>query len=492
MTQIARPLPEAAADDAMQTLTVQWYNTLVAALNLDANSFQLVQAAQPLGTTSTSLWQYFDSVPPLSLNQVFSSSRFNSVYQNYRAVVNTIVPQQGSQWADVMGDGLAAWNTYKKEKVTADLLKSNGGLVGVFDEWADLNLDDARAGQAKTLFRQLRNGVVTLAVNAVNDPAYVDTSGVPKFDVTIDDLRAALTHAPAQRVTFDSATASKDGSHTWAHGEVSGSYEFFRANAGGQFDQINSKTSGARVTVEVSFDRYLSFAARPSLWFSSAALNLAYANRDNTVWPAGQHPDWNDTFGEHGNLRRFAAELVVVDGLTATITSEATYASDERRLIEASASAGVWPFFSASGEGGHSTAVTFDDAGRMTVTVTTPKGNPAVLGVNVLPIDRLVTLTRAEDPTAPLVTYLVGPGGSKGWATDPIPTSLTVVNPATNRGNGRYRVKVGTRTYEESLRPGTGHTYHNFIRQACSVRNIGDVPLEVTIPGPGAGADVEV
>lgn len=43
------------AQQAVQTLTAQWYNAVIAGLSLDASTFQLVQGNQLLGATSTTM-----------------------------------------------------------------------------------------------------------------------------------------------------------------------------------------------------------------------------------------------------------------------------------------------------------------------------------------------------------------------------------------------------------------------------------------------------
>ncbi|MEB0302418.1 hypothetical protein, partial [Mucilaginibacter sp. 5C4] len=90
---------------------------------------------------------------------------------------------------------------------------------------------------------------------------------------------------------------------------------------------------------------------------------------------------WDKAFGAAGFLQRMATALVVADGINITIVSAATFSTSDQTTITAAASGGFWPFFSASGQGGSSTTVTFDDQGRMTATTSSPLGNPQILGV---------------------------------------------------------------------------------------------------------------
>jgi len=381
-----------ASDEAMNALQNKWYNAAIKGLGLDANSFQFFQAQRPLGSTSEQLWTVFDSVPPRSLTQTQVLTGGNSFFANYESVVLTILPQGGSQFEDVMGDDLAAWNEYRKSLKPGDL--PTGGVLQAFKDWAQLNLSPVKAAKAYAIFKQLQNGVVPRAVNAVLDDGNL-LDGGPTYEGTIDALKAALDHGRSFSFNFDSSTESGDVSHTWAKGEIGGAYEFFSGEAGGGWDKLSQKAATAKVTITVAFDKVAVMTVVPGKWYHSDALNLAYKHADNTVWPAGQAPTWDDLFSEFGSLQRLAVEVVAFDGMALTMSSEATYSSEEREMIKASASVGFWPFFRASGEGGHETDTTFNDKGQMAVKSSVPRGNPALLGVNVLPIGQVIAKQEA-------------------------------------------------------------------------------------------------
>ena len=371
-------------DDAMNALQSKWYNTLVAGLGLNPNTFQLLQSSEPLPSTSSGIWNIFNSIPPDTLTQVFSQSSFNSFHDTYKAVVMNLIPPDGAQFRQTLGDAYPDWQAYLKT------LKPGTTVIDAFNEWAQTHLDPGTATKAYIQYQQLLNGTVGMAVKNVLNPAYIDANNGPMFSKSIQNLRDELPQAPARTLSFDSATASSDVSHTWASGSVSGAFEFFRGGAGGSFDQMTQRASSSRITVQASFGRVLSFAAAPGGWYNSAALSLGYRNSDNTVWTPGQQPDWESTFGSNGNLQRLSTELLVVDGIDATIPSSAAYSVSVQKKITASASAGFWPFFSASASGGHQTKVSFDSSGSMTLHITQPRGNPQVLGVNVLPIQQVL------------------------------------------------------------------------------------------------------
>src|SRR6185436_13743645 len=133
--------------------------------------------------------------------------------------------------------------------------------------------------------------------------------------------RSAVKQAPAGGYKFDSKTASSNISHTWAQGSINGAFRFLWGGGGSSYDKINEQFGSSDVTIDVKFKHVLAFAAGPLQvetfvgdkkypgWFSSAALNYAYQNKGNDVWPVDGSASWAATFGDNGNLKRFATNL---------------------------------------------------------------------------------------------------------------------------------------------------------------------------------------
>ena len=371
---------KSAGDEAMDTLQDQWYNALVSGLSLDSDSFQIVQGSNPLGNTSKEVWNTFNSVPPHSLSHVFDGSEVNEFYADYKAVLNSLKYQSGDQWAEMLGDKIYEWRKYK---MAHEDQIGEKGLLPVFRTWAEINLDPNERTRAVAAFEQASHGPIAEAQAAVFNPQYIDPDLGPKFSLTVKDLTDALAKGQKRTINFDSQTASKDVEHTWAQGEASGVIEFFTGGASGSYDHLTEKASSSRVTIDATFDSVVARPAKPGGWFHSDALNIAYTTKDNTVWQSGVKPTWETTFGDEGNLKRLATEMVAVDGIEATITSHASYSEEERKQIEGSASVSYWPFGSFHASAGYSSDVSFDDQGTMTVKISVAKGNPGILGVNV-------------------------------------------------------------------------------------------------------------
>ena len=386
-----------AADQAMQTLNARWYNTMTAGLNLSSQTFQIYQSNVLLGNMSNDLWAIFDTIPPLSVTHQAEPSQINRFSDDYGGVINTVLPAGAAQWKITMGDSYADWVAY-----LADYRKSKPqppiDMMVLFRDWAQLNLPDpATAQRAITQYSQILHGVIATAQSR-----FIGAGEVYAYNKSIADLRAQVKQAPSGKYTFNSATASSDLSHTWAQSSSGGGFGFLWGGGGSSSrDSINNKFSTANVLIDVSFSHVLALPAGPLMtstfigdktypgWFSSEAFAYAYQNKGNDVWPVDGAATWESTFGKNGNLKRFATSIVVADEITMTMTSAATYSSDEREAIRSESGGGFWPFYNTRSSSGSDTSVTFNDQGNMTVTVKSPAGSPLILGVNVLPIEQI-------------------------------------------------------------------------------------------------------
>lgn len=373
-----------SGNQAMTKLSTQWYNTLVTGLKLDPNQFQLLQPAAPLGATSDALWAYFNNLPPASLVNNLDVSGGNRFYEDYQAVVSQLRSQQGDLFRTDLGDSYTDWMAYVKTLSPAPALKD---LPNVFRNWAAINAPDV-AQKGTNDLRAWANDPILLAQDAVTNQSGFK-NGIPNFSRTIADLRVAIGQAPGSSIGFDSSTASSDASKTWAGGTVSGAYDIFFGGASASYSTESAKATSSRIVVSANFSNALTFATGPGSWYSSAALAMAYATKDNTLWNLGT-PSWDSTFGPKGNMLRFVASLIVVDGIDMTITSDAQFSTSEQTNIKASLSVGVWPFFRADASGGYSSQASFSSSGAMTIRTTSPKGNPVVLGANVVSVSQFV------------------------------------------------------------------------------------------------------
>jgi hypothetical protein len=254
-------------------------------------------------------------------------------------------------------------------------------LPDVFFSWATIHCPGS-ASRGRNDLEAMLDDPIALAQQAVLDRTRF-VNGVPDFGATIEDLRDAVAQAPSASFHLDSATQSADTSDSWARTEIGGVWDFFSGGGSGDWAEAQAKAAASHVTISVAFQHALSFPAEPGNWYSSAALASAYATRDNTLWKAGATPNWTSTFGPKGNMQRFLTELIVVDGISTTMSSAAGFTNTEEKEIKSEAEAGIFPFFLAEASGGATSSVSFDDDGTMTLTSTSPAGNPIVLGAVV-------------------------------------------------------------------------------------------------------------
>jgi len=382
-----------SVQDAMTILTEQWYNAIVTGLSLSPDNFQLYQSSESTGATSDWIWNILDAIPPKSINNYYNPNQGNNFSQDYQAVIAQLKPNSDNSFQMCMGDYYNQWLSYLKSSDCPDtIFNSPDDMSAGFKKWAMINAP-SQMNCSASLIASFYNDVVTIA-NTMFASAQAAGKGYA-YNTTIEDLNNALQSAPAKSFEMDSKTASSDVSHTWASGGMSVFYDLFSFGGGAGYDKLTTKATSAGLNIKADFKHVTTLPGAPlakastdpilsqyTPWYNSAAFARAFSTKDNTVWKNGS-PSWESTFGPNGNMQRVANAIVVVDGIDVTITSNTTYSTSEQETIKAQASVGFWPFFRASGSGGSSTSVSFSDSGAMTVKISSPAGNPQLLGVLV-------------------------------------------------------------------------------------------------------------
>jgi hypothetical protein len=380
------------AQQAMNALNAQWYNAVITGCHLDPATFQLMQGNVPLGSTSETLWNMLDVVPPLSISSYFNPSQGNIFSSDYGIVINNLKEQNSNKFMNDMGDYYSQWRAYLKTNPTIP----QGGIIALFNNWSQLNMPPDQAQQCYTDYQQIAQGAVPTAVQMWLNAG---GAGAPKaYNATIQQLKSALQSAPPANFSLNTSTESSDISHTWAQAEGGFLFDLFEIGAEGSYDHLSQSLAESGLQINVQFQRLVTFAAGPlsktssdpilsgyQPWYNSGTLNLAYQNNNNTVWN-NTPPTWDNTFGPNGNMLRTASALVVVDGITITTMSLNSVSTSDQTTIKTAVEGGFWPFFEAEGSGGWSHTATFDSEGIMTVNSTCPAGNPQILGVIVTPI----------------------------------------------------------------------------------------------------------
>jgi hypothetical protein len=381
-------------NEAMQTLTAQWYNAMVTGLGLSDQEFQIYQGPSSFVMTSQSLWNMLNAVPPTAVNNYFSPGQVNNFSSDYNLILGALIGTSDTDFQSCMGDYFTKWQTYfEKNKPSPFTAKT---VSDVFRQWAMVNAPG-------------KTGCVTGLTKFFIDPInlaivkFADADGKYAWDKTIDALQLALAGGASKSFTLNSKTGSSDLKHTWAKASGSVLFDLFSFGGSGSYDKITTKAISAGLIIQADFEKFTTFAAGPLAqpnstdpvlkdflpWYESAALAKAYSTKDNTVWNKQSPITWEKAFGGTGFLQRIAAALVAAEGISVTITSTATFSSSEQTEIREAAKSGFWPFFRASGESGSTNTVTFDAKGSFTLNNEIPLGNPQVLGILQEPMSRL-------------------------------------------------------------------------------------------------------
>jgi len=373
------------SEQAMQQKTASWYNFLATALNLDPQTFQLVQASMPLGATSVPLFQMADSIPPNSVNFYFDSSQWNRFSSDYQQMLEALLDPTSNQLQQILGDQYAAWNTYKINFFTQNPTTTKT-VAQVFDTWANTlsPLPPNTISQAEAvLASQGISPLLTARQNFANQAYYLQ--GQPMYNQAIADIQAAIVRGESATINFNSATSSSDVSHTWAEGGLGGLFDFFEGEGGAEYEAINQKASAANVLITGTISKMVSVPIGPGAWFTPGVFNNAYQNKDNNyVWDPASQTTWETCFGSNGSMQRVIGSLVVIDGVDITITSQASYSSSDYTSIKTEAEVGFWPFFFAEEDSTVTHTVTLNNDASLSVRIQSNIGNPKILGVNVL------------------------------------------------------------------------------------------------------------
>ncbi|MEP0824070.1 MAG: hypothetical protein HRF40_01140 [Nitrososphaera sp.] len=374
-----------SSNQAAENLQNQWYNTLKTAVGGNGN-FQMIQPNNPIPPQATNdqIWQYFNNLPPVSLNHNLTLSGGNQFYTDYAAVLSQLQSNALTNFQNVLGSYYPMWQQYL---AGLNPFPSLQDLPNVFYQWAVVNAPSVAGPGRSAYSAALLDPIFAAQTAALNTNNFVNS--VPNFTQGVTQLFQQIPAGGPVTINFDSSTASSNVTNTWAKGNTGIFFGIF-----GESDKSTSELSqqfaSSRVAGTISFQKLITFVADPpglpTGWYSSAALHQAYAaNTGGAPWMQGANPNWESTFGPNGNMQWFTASLVVADGVTVQMTSYAKYSSTQQTQIKQSSSTGLWPFYWKSGSSSFSQTITFNSDSTMTYTQSSAPGNPLIIGAFVLP-----------------------------------------------------------------------------------------------------------
>ncbi|MGY4831992.1 hypothetical protein [Burkholderia pyrrocinia] len=191
----------------------------------------------------------------------------------------------------------------------------------------------------------------------------------PTWNVDYTGFIRQLAKAPDVKFPFSSEAEPNAGFWgIWGGSEpISGpSAQFAAGDVSGQFE----------------FKHVLLFSPTPANWYVSSALSLAHATTSGSPWKPGSPINWQSTFGPQGNMQHFVAGLLVVSDMDVEYTSSTALSKVDQQLIQDNQTAGMWPYY--LNRAATSTQIRFNNAGQMTVGITSELDAPIVLAASVL------------------------------------------------------------------------------------------------------------
>lgn len=359
-----------------------FYNALSQGLGFSSSTpFQMVQPSPPLAASTTQnplLWDYFNSIPPDSLTHSYVPGGGAQFAANYAAMLSALISPTSTFAADVGADCNARWLAHLNGLTPTPSL---GQWPGLFREWAMMNGFEDVANKGSTDLSDDLLDPIAAAGMAMSSYA-----GKPyDWDAGYNDLVQQLAAAPSRAFTISSSSMNLDVTSNWANNDSDG---FFGLWGGSDSSSSESSTfAESDVTVTANFDHVTQFAPVPGTWYNSAAMALAFENQTGAPWKDPNAAiNWGTTFGPGGDLQRFAVNLIVVTGMTISVTSNASFSTEQQSNINNNSGAGMWPFYDSDGSSGSASKVHFGQDGSMTVTIASTSANPIVIGVIVEPI----------------------------------------------------------------------------------------------------------
>jgi hypothetical protein len=420
-----------ASDDTLHNLTAQWYNSLTTALSLSPSDFQLAQGELLTPTSTERLWDMMNQIPTESIAQYYTPATTNTFSSDYQSMMSYLHAPAQKAFQDAMGDNYAEWKAaataYLMDPANAAAIKAAGGaaqaLLAYFGTWSAINLDPGTAAECTTLYAA-----------TYDNPVYIGSlvlfnlkpgAAIP-YTVSHSQLISDLGQGPSVSFAMDSETESSELTNSWTSSTSSdGGTYFYSTSSSSAATDFTQTFASSGVTVQTTYQHVLTVPVQALAtgtvvegattylpWFYPAALATAYQDPGSDLW--SDTAQWARFFGPTGALQYVATALIVVDGVTHTVTSDATYSTAEQTYAhsQSSSSYGCWPYYvSNSSSSTTQTSTTFDDAGHMTVTTTSPVGNPLVIGVLVSPIKDLETALAAAAEATPQVAKQPSPVG---------------------------------------------------------------------------------
>lgn len=388
------------AQNLLANLAGLYYQQLAKQLN-NPNGFQVATGSTQVMDQPT-LNSVADSIPLQSLNNSFSGNPVNTFKGNYGNVLNGLVSP--SYVSNALGTAYASsWQQYQSQNSASldfsspdKLLSSQQALMrkwGVIDQ-----IPSGTVEAGVTALTQEIDNPVSVAV-----ALWHSNNGNP-YGFTPPSANVAIAFNNPSPCSFQISNLenSADLSNTWAKGAFGFLFDIFELGNETSYSKesqtfvssgFNLNFSCRQVSIDVGpvavGQGFNVAGVNYGAWYSSDALLRAFTSpNDATVW--SRSADWNKYFGGSGTFNRVVTKLFLADNINLTMSSTATFSSEEVTKLQTAAEGGFWPFFVAEGSGGSTTTVTHNNDNTITVKTSSPIGVYILLGVATASMNELM------------------------------------------------------------------------------------------------------
>jgi len=323
-----------ANDEILKKITAQWYNGFTTSMGQTTDNFQIFQPFVPLPKASgeIKLPTYMNIIPKESLS-----------YQG--------------------ADGLKFYGGFRDFLACLEPTRTNNLVAGL-------------------ILHPIAFAQVVMTDLYTKD----DVPRPATWKLNYEELIDLLRDAPSLEMDFSSESSSSNIDRTWAKGKIGFKHSIFSGSASAEAERISSKFASNSITITGKFDHLTLFRCLPGTWYSRDATDLAFLNREGRPW---RNNEWGDFFGESGQLKRFASNLLMCSGMDLTVKSNVMYSDSEQNTIKTKAKAGFWPFYVKS-EGDTTTTTNFDESGKLSMNIKSPSDLPLILGLNQMPLAQYI------------------------------------------------------------------------------------------------------
>jgi hypothetical protein len=361
--------------DSITAITNAWYNQLCESLHLSTEYFQLCQPVA-IAPNNEALWTCAGLVPAKTLQ--YNSWYYDqpTFFSQYAAIVSQLQFPESSFEQHIGSANYAKWNSYLEGLPQPP---PGNTLPTVWFQWAIIHAP-AVANIGRT---DLSSLVLLRGAQAAFAPYLGPNALSPEFLPALPDLMATLQAAPPATILFTSANGNPDVSGSWVPGNDPNLFGMWTGSWCGFL--INKKFSQSAISVSLQFDHYSVVSVTPGAWYNSGLLHLALVSKSTPPWSSST--EWDTCFGQNGTLNYAIGSVLIVDGLSLTLTCEADFTSDEQSMIKSQVEMGFWPLYARQIDSIITNGISFGP-GKMTITCQSVPGNPIVMGNNVFRINQ--------------------------------------------------------------------------------------------------------